>query len=197
MTKEIPLTKGYVALVDDDVYDILSQWKWQIDAYGYAIRTPARPAKTTIKMHRAIMNAPQGIDVDHTNGNKLDNRLENLRLCTRGQGICNRPKYSGTYSSQFKGVSFKKNRAKPWRATITANGNAHYLGSFQSESEAAQAYDRAVVHYHGDFAQPNFPDTADRDALLNTDLADETALNILRATAPVAEIKWDEPRKAA
>lgn len=91
MSKEIPLSQGRLALVDDADYAELSQHKWFVDHYGYAVRNfPRSLCKTRdIRMHRVILNAPDGMTVDHINGNRLDNRRCNLRLATDAQNKCN------------------------------------------------------------------------------------------------------------
>lgn len=144
--KEIPLTKGKVTLVDDADYAWLLQQRWRFRS-GYA-----RSDKTS--MHRLIMNAPRDMEVDHINGDTLDNRRKNLRLATVKQNRMNRSKHKIT-SSQYKGVSWEK-RSSKWRARIKLNRKFIYLGIFASEIDAANAYDKAAHIYHGEFARANF-----------------------------------------
>src|SRR5687768_11145590 len=96
MTKQISLTQGKFATVDDADFDHLNQWKWHFSHYGYARRTTSSRfgRQKFIFMHREIMQAPDGMDVDHINCNKLDNRRQNLRLCTRADNLRNRNKQS-------------------------------------------------------------------------------------------------------
>lgn len=153
MTKHISLGHGRYTTVDDEDYEFLSRWKWcyQPRGYGYAARSSGR--SKTFHMHRVIMNAPKGLEVDHINGDGLDNRRSNLRLCTKAQNQYNqRPKCRGT--SQFKGVSWKTT-ANRWVAQIQVNGRKLFLGYFQNETEAAQAYDQAARQLFGEFARPN------------------------------------------
>lgn len=111
--REIQLTKGYVAIVDDDDYEYLSQFRWfALETRNdrvYATRhTPRNKyTRSTIYMHREITNALRGIHVDHWNGNTLDNRKLNLRLCTHSQNMCNTPRRANNttgYSGDRKSV---------------------------------------------------------------------------------------------
>jgi hypothetical protein len=147
MTKKIPLTRGFFAIVDDDMYEYLSQWKWEY-SLGYAER---HSGSNHIRMHRVVINAPVGVQVDHINANPLDNRLENLRLCTVTQNAQNR-KIRADSKHGLKGVTFmaKENR---WRARITVSGKRISLGRFDTISDAAQAYVEAAIKYFGSFAR--------------------------------------------
>lgn len=107
-------------------------------------------------MHREILNVPAGLECDHINGNSLDNRRANLRAATRQQNCWNNRKRKPNSLSKYKGVSFSK-RGKPWKATLTVDGNWIYLGSYNSEKEAAKAYDKAAKKHFGEFAKLNFP----------------------------------------
>lgn len=102
-------------------------------------------------MHRLLVNATDNQDVDHINGNGLDNRLVNLRVCSRAENMCNR-KPSRTGTSKYLGVSLRKNR---WVSQITKNRKCKNLGSFISEVEAALAYDAAAEVVHGSFGRLN------------------------------------------
>jgi hypothetical protein len=155
--KEIPLTKGKVAIVDDDVYDYLMQWKWYYEGTGYAARRARsyelNPGKL-IKMHRAIMNVDDSkIEIDHINGDKLDNRRSNLRKANRAQNTANRGPLI-TNTSGYKGVSFAK-REQLYRAYITFNGKQRGLGYHKTKEEAALAYNQAASFYYGEFAKLN------------------------------------------
>lgn len=160
--REIPLTRGLVALVDAADFDWLSQWKWSVSGSGkYAERAvviAARPAlrTRTIKMHRLIIGALPGQFVDHANMNGLDNRRANLRACTPMQNSYNRGPRGGV--SPFKGVYLHLGRQ--WRSTIKADGRVRHLGLFATQEEAARAYDAAATVLHGEFARLNFPEAA-------------------------------------
>ncbi len=152
----IALTKGKFAIVDKADYEWLSEYTWQAAHNGtkfYA--TTKKKRNGTIWMHRLIMNAPKGMVVDHINGNGLDNRRCNLRLCTRQQNAYNSKRCKGT--SKYKGVHFERATGK-WRATITCKGEHYNLGLYDNEVEAARAYDRKAIELFGEFAYLNFPD---------------------------------------
>lgn len=152
----IALTKGRFAIVDAADYEWLSRYTWQAAYNGtkfYA--TTKKKRGGNIWMHRLIMNAPKGMVVDHINGNGLDNRRCNLRICTRQQNAYNSRRVSGT--SQYKGVHFEKATGR-WRATITCRGRHYNLGLYESEIEAARAYDRKAIELFGEFAYLNFPE---------------------------------------
>ena len=104
-------------------------------------------------MHREIINAPAGMQIDHINGNGLDNRKANLRLCNNAQNQQNRRKRSRA-TSLFKGVGWHDNR---WRARITVNGKQIEIGRFKSEFLAAEAYDQKAIELFSEFANLNFP----------------------------------------
>ena len=147
-TAEIKLSDGSVVLVDADDYEFLSKLKWKATKRGYVY--------TTITMHRLVVNAPQGKEVDHVNGDGRDNRKENLRLCTRSQNIANtkKPRRQGGCSSKFKGVCWDR-RVKKWSARVQTGGNS-YRKYFDTEEEAALAYDEMAKEHFGEYARPNF-----------------------------------------
>lgn len=148
------LTKGKVAIVDDADFEWLSQWKWTYNPIGYAYRRKLiGDKKTCIYLHRFILDAPKDKDVDHINGDPLDNRRNNIRLCTTGQNLANRGKMS-TNSSGYRGVIRVKNK---WVAQIGGRVNGKrvnkFLGAFDDVIDAAKAHERALVERHGIFAQ--------------------------------------------
>ena len=121
----------------------------------YAHRSEWMGAKyKTVLMHRVIMDAPKGMDVDHINGNGLDNRKENLRICTRSQNLHNSKKPS-TNTSGYKGVIWNK-QCRKWQAKIHTSGKTRHLGLFVGILDAARAYDEAAVTDHREFARGNF-----------------------------------------
>ena len=152
--RKIPLTQGKFALVDDEDYEALAKHKWQFN-HHYARRDGPRPRRLPIWMHRVITNAPPGMQVDHINGDTLDNRKSNLRICTRAQNQANR-KRDRDSPSRFKGVHLRKDNQK-YVAGIIVNGRRKHLGQFQSDIEAAKAYDAAAIALRGEYARVNFP----------------------------------------
>lgn len=161
--KEIILSQGKVALVDDEDFEWLSKWKWSTQWAPhnyYAVRTEYGEKNKTVYMHREITHPPNNLDIDHINHNGLDNRRENLRFCTTAQNTHHQIKRDG-HTSGFKGIYWNK-RKKKWQAKIrlTANGISKqiFLGLFDSEIHGALAYDEAAKKYFGDFAELNFRD---------------------------------------
>lgn len=158
MSKQIPLTRGLFAIVDDADFERVNQFKWHAcksrntKSIFYAQRHTPRPFRKLIILHIFLMNSPKGTDVDHIDGNGLNCRRENMRLATKAQNQWNRGKNS-TNTSGYKGVSFQGK----WRASIKVNGNRIWLGTFPTAELAARAYDEAAKKYHDEFAFLNFP----------------------------------------
>lgn len=156
--REIKLTQGKVALVDDEDFELLSQWRWFYETHGYASRDiylgggRKNQQSKRIKMHRLIMDCSNDKEVDHIDGNGLNNQKYNLRICTHAENQKNlrRPI---TSTSGYKGVTWDKNRKK-WVAYIWS-GKSINLGGFDSKEKAALAYDKAAEKYHGEFARLN------------------------------------------
>jgi hypothetical protein len=158
--KEIPLSQGKVALVDNQDYEWLTKWKWSYFKCGtmaYAARHTPRPNRKTILMHREIMNAPNNVLIDHADRNGLNNQRYNLRNSNKSQNSANSKKYANC-ASEYKGVSPSGNIYKNlWRAEICVNRKGINLGYYQTQEEAARAYDKAAIEYFGEFAHLNFP----------------------------------------
>lgn len=152
--KEIPLTKGRMALVDDEDFEVLSRHKWHYAAAGYACWREYSGQKSKVHfMHRYILNAKPGMTIDHINGNSLDNRKSNLRICSQQQNVWNmkKPRHN---TSGYKGVSWDKER-KRWAAYIKINKKKIYLGRFMSIKAAKEAYNKAAIKLYGEFARIN------------------------------------------
>jgi hypothetical protein len=152
---EVPLTKGKIALVDaHDYQKKVKQFKWFWDKH-YANRTcfcQGKRNKHNIRLHRYILSAREGEQVDHINGNTLDCRRENLRICTSAQNNMNRRKQPNV--SGYKGVH--KTRGNKWIAHITFNRKMRHIGQFSTAEEAAKAYDKKAKELFGEFAKLNF-----------------------------------------
>lgn len=146
--KTILLTQDKVALVDDKDYGWLKHLPWQFHNAGYA-------TCSHLLMHRLIMKPERGWDVDHIDGNRLNNQRRNLRLATRQYNHWNRKKKPDS-SSKYKGVSWSK-KDKLWEAKINNNGTVIPLGWWHEEHHAAMAYDMWAHSLFGEFARPNFP----------------------------------------
>jgi hypothetical protein len=150
-TRYIPLTQNLFALVDAEDYEWLKDYKWHVTRRGacgtaYAGR---RERGRLVLMHRQIMNPPKGMVVDHINGNGLDNRRCNLRICTQKQNVHNSRGRAGK-KSRFLGVSPAGDK---WVAKV----GGQYLGVFDDEVEAAKARDRRAREIYGEHAWLNFP----------------------------------------
>jgi hypothetical protein len=155
--KEIKLTQGQLAIVDDEDFDLVKDYRWYYHK-GYAVRNDWKNHRE-IALHRVISNPEVNMVVDHINRNTLDNRRDNLRICTRAQNCQNHKKYvrhGRPTSSTYKGVSFNK-ISNQWHAYISANAQKRLVGSFRSERHAAMAYDIAARDLHKEFASLNFP----------------------------------------
>lgn len=153
MTKSIFLSNGKECLVDDADYPWASQYKWHENTFGYAGRQKqVRGIRAGFKMHRELVNAPKGLDVDHINGNKLDNRRVNLRLATRQENARNKRAQKNNKCG-YKGVSPS---GKKFRASIRINKKQIHLGMFATSDAAAHARDKAEKEMFGEFANCNF-----------------------------------------
>lgn len=152
-------------LVDDDDYEELNKYNWHLlfgkkcnSVYASTSIYIGNYKTVGIRMHRLIMNCPEDMVVDHRNHNGLDNQKCNLRICTRSQNQWNMKKSKNKKHSKYKGVSFFKPYSKfkrAWKSYIECNKIQHHLGYFRNEIEAAKAYNRAAVKYHGEFAYLN------------------------------------------
>ena len=156
MTKQIQISDGSFVTVDAEDFDYLNQWKWSAKGNGYAMRGEyIGDGKYKFRlMHREIAGAKKGEIVDHINKNTSDNRKENLRIASRSQNATNSVNRKGTIS-KYRGVSLDKRRGT-WSAEIRPHPGARkHLGTFKEEVDAAKAYNRAAIKYHGKFATLN------------------------------------------
>lgn len=162
--RKIPLTREQYAIVDDEDYAYLMQWKWYANISGrktnkyYARRViyfsdeQKKKKATVIHMHRALLVPPDGMFIDHINGDTLDNRRENLRICTHTENSRNKHVIWG--KSKFRGVSWHK-KSKKWSSYIRVDWKLKFIGDFTSEAAAALAYNEAAIKYFGEFAGLN------------------------------------------
>lgn len=155
MTREIKISDGSYVLIDEDDYERVGKWKWSANGNGYAVRNERYAPKKYRKqyLHRFIIGAKKGQIVDHINGNTLDNRKSNLRICDLKGNARNSRGKGGRYS-KYKGVTLDKVSRK-WVAQIGVDGKNINLGQFETELEAAKTYNEAALKLHGDFAYIN------------------------------------------
>jgi hypothetical protein len=153
LVREIPLTMGKVALVDDDDYERLNKHKWHAVKHRNTYYARRTENKKTIAMHREILNMEKGTICDHINRNGLDNRKQNLRICSHSQNNKNRtlPKSN---TSGYRGVYWGP-RLKKWEAYIKSDGKLRIIGRFAKKEEAAEAYNKEAIKLNGNFAQLN------------------------------------------
>lgn len=140
--KKIKLTQGKYAIIDNEDFDLVSEYKWcavNIKGCWYATRRPNKKNPHR-RMHRFILSAKDNQEIDHINRNGLDNRRLNIKICTRSENCSNRSNWG---TSKFKGVSFSK-RDKRWQAYIGNRPNRKWLGLFDTEQEAVKAIGRSV-----------------------------------------------------
>ena len=153
----IPLTQGKFAIVDADKYEWLMQWKWRAVKYResyYAARWAcSQGSKEFVHMHTIILGLGKGQFTDHKNHNGLDNRIRNIRPCTRSQNQHNRLPQKNC-ASKYKGVG-RNGNGKRWLSRIYLNNKKIYIGVFDDEIEAAQAYDAKALELYGEFAYLN------------------------------------------
>jgi hypothetical protein len=156
--KQIPLTQNMVAIVDDEDFARLCKLKWCFSTGGYACRNANRTHKyekrKLLFMHRFVLSLKEGEFCDHINGDRLDNRKNNLRKATLSQNGMNKRRQSNN-TSGFKGVYWHKG-AKKWCCRIKIHGKTLYLGMYINIEDAAQVYDKNAIEIFGEFAKLNF-----------------------------------------
>lgn len=160
MDVTIPLSgqrgAGMVAIVDEHYHDQASQHRWFLSAQGYAIANLLTPAgkRVSVTMHRWLLMPLIGFDVDHINGDRLDNRMVNLRMATRAENLANSRAHKDSLSG-IKGVRFHKVRQR-WQARICHAGKSRHLGYFDNPQDAARAYSEAAATMFGKFARADY-----------------------------------------
>jgi len=153
--KTIALTREKVTIVDEEDFEELNKYKWhaRIQTYTGAFRAKRRENKKEIDMAREIMNCPPGLEVDHINGDLLDNRKCNLRICTHGENMRNR-RLQRNNTSGYRGVHYFKRDGR-YVAYIYLNGRKIHIGSYKTDIDAAMAYNAHARDLHGEFARLN------------------------------------------
>jgi len=158
---ELSISNGKVALIPEQCYDSLINFKWTACcSRGKTWYAVSAPNERRHSMHRLVWNLingpiPKGMEIDHIDGNGLNNSIENLRLVTPQQNHFNTRLKKLNNTSKFKGVSWNE-QCKNWRASIIFNDKFIHIGRYKSEIEAAKAYDRKAKELFGEFARPNF-----------------------------------------
>ena len=153
----VPLTKGREAVIDAADVPMVADKHWHAQLGGkysaYAVTNGREPdgRRSLVALHRFILQPPDGMVVDHIDGDGLNNRRSNLRVATRRQNNCNRGAASNNKSG-FKGVFFKASQNK-WAAQVKLAGKPLHLGYFLTKDEARAAYSEAAARLHGDFAR--------------------------------------------
>lgn len=159
---------GLVAIIDAEDEPLTRGYLWRAErgqskSTWYAVANIEKGSRKTIKLHRLVMNAPDGVMVDHENHDGLDCRKSNLRTATPTQNQANRVKNPGATTSRFKGVSWNRETER-WRARLTVSGKCLWIGAFSDEVEAALAYDKKAQELFGEYALLNFPVQLQREA---------------------------------
>lgn len=154
----MPLPGGYETLIDDEDVPLIGGFRWRVLLLPGKQYVHAWQGSQHIYMHRLLLGAPKGRQVDHCDGDGLNNQRSNLRLATRSQNHANRgpDRRLRGKSSKYKGVYWSKTRST-WAAGIHLNGKSYFLGHHPTEEAAAAAYDRAAVDAWAEFAKTNFP----------------------------------------
>jgi len=151
--KKIKLTQNKYALIDNEDYNLIKTYKWYAAISRKKYYAVTNLNNKTKQMHRLIMNLKKDQIIDHINGNGLDNRKSNLRLCSNKENARNRGKNINN-TSGYKGVTWSKEKNK-WNARICFNYKDIYLGDYKNIKDAARAYNEAAIKYHGEFAYLN------------------------------------------
>jgi hypothetical protein len=152
--KRIKLSRGKYTFVDDEDFERLNEFGWYASkGNGNNFYAQRRKCKIHVFMHREILPCPKGFQIDHIDGDGLNNQKKNLRVCTTSQNQFNRGKIKNS-TSGYKGVTWDK-RSKKWLAQININKEHKNLGLFDSKEDAALAYNIAAERYHGEFAKFN------------------------------------------
>lgn len=155
--KIIPLSQGYETIIDDNDYDLVTQYSWHV-IFKNANKIPYAQNRIWNKelkkyenwsLHRWLLRPPKNMDIDHINGNSLDNRRSNLQVVPRSMNIFNKaPYHKSKRSSQYRGVCWDKSRNK-WSAHICRQGKQKTIGRYDNEKDAALAYNKEAIKLYG------------------------------------------------
>lgn len=159
--KEIKLSQSKVALVDDEDFEYLNQFKWAAckDGKTYYAWRCLKPEEKNLRgkhravMHREIMGNPLNLEIDHIDHDGLNNQKINLRICTRAENRRNSNPTSNA-ASKYKGVSWNS-RKQRWKVDIMKNYKSYFVGYFKIENEAAASYNKAAIDLYGEYANLN------------------------------------------
>jgi hypothetical protein len=151
---EVTCRNGRVALVDDADGALVVQYQWSAFKVHKCWYVCTETPRGRIYMHRLIMDAPEGMEVDHISGNGLDNRRGNLRICTHAQNLANQRTQRRSKYSPYKGVTFERRNGK-WLAQTKVMQEHINLGRYDSDTDAAAVYNEAARLFFGDYARPN------------------------------------------
>ena len=185
----IALTRGKHVLVDAEDYDRLMKHKWIAFCSGGKWYAGCNEHGKRLLMHRAIMKAPQGLVVDHIDGNGLNNCKSNLRICTQAQNLCNsRPRCKTTH---FKGVCYDKERGK-YMAYVSVGGRTKIIGRYADLVEAAHVRDLHAVQLYGEFAYLNFPAEWSKERIQEVYAQGQTLREKLKARSDKRQVTRDK-----
>ena len=156
MAKEIELRPGFTVIIDDADYERVSKFRWNLhktpkNYYAYRNERNGSWRRRQLIHHFLLGTETSDTLIDHVNGNGLDNRRENLRICSKKENCRNTPKRCNN-TSGYKGVG---KCGKKWRAMIGVDGKRTHLGVFENIIDAVKAYNDAAIKYHGEFARLN------------------------------------------
>lgn len=156
--KEISLTQGKTALVDDADFDLVNKHRWAARKSRHLFYAQSKIGGKTVSLHAFLLTPPLNVDVDHIDGNGLNNQRSNLRICSHMENMANQKRHSDS-KSPFKGI-WRASNCDRWAAQLVFNGKKVYLGVYKNAADAALAYDKKAKELFGPFARLNFPELA-------------------------------------
>lgn len=150
---EMELTKGYKTTVCDCHYNKVKDYKWSAQISRYQVRAVRGISRNNIRhtylMHREIMDVPKGMEIDHIDGNTLNNQCSNLRICSKFENARN-VRLTSKNTSGHKGVCWSKHNNR-WHARVICNNHTYHLGYFLDKQEAIDAYNKKAKELHGEY----------------------------------------------